>query len=105
MVIAGWGATPSTFPQVIDSWGRGFWDLIPFTLQRSLIIVTGQVVAMSPPVSRFIHRVADPHSPRAAHRAGHGIRPGELVAELGIQSRVQRPGLSPKVARRDKGVD
>ena len=49
IVIAGWTATASTFPQVVDSWGRGFWDLIPFTLQMALIIITGQVLATSPP--------------------------------------------------------
>src|SRR5260221_14118437 len=26
------GATPSSLVQVVDSWGRGFWELIPFTL-------------------------------------------------------------------------
>ena len=37
--------TPSSPFQVVDAWGNGFWDLIPFTLQMSLIIITGHVLA------------------------------------------------------------
>ncbi|HSU85823.1 MAG TPA: TIGR00366 family protein, partial [Chthoniobacterales bacterium] len=37
VIVAGVAFTPSTLPQVIDAWGRGFWELIPFTLQMSLI--------------------------------------------------------------------
>src|ERR1041385_1352364 len=44
----------ATLPQVIDAWGRGFWDLIPFTLQMALIIITGYVLAASPPIGRVI---------------------------------------------------
>ena len=43
-------ATPSTTVQIVDAWGRGFWDLIPFTLQMSLVIITGHVLATSRPM-------------------------------------------------------
>src|SRR5688572_23629108 len=33
VVVAGVSLTPSSLMQVIDAWGRGFWELIPFTLQ------------------------------------------------------------------------
>src|SRR3954467_13895037 len=60
-------ATPSTLPEVIDAWGRGFWELIPFTLQMSLIIITGYVLASSPPIGRVIRALATwPRSPRHA---------------------------------------
>src|SRR3982751_1792634 len=60
-------ATPSTLPQVVDAWGRGFWELIPFTLQMSLIIITGHVLATSRPMGALIRAVAGwPRSPRAA---------------------------------------
>ena len=49
VVLAGVFATPSTVGQVVDAWGRGFWDLIPFTLQMALVIITGHVLATSPP--------------------------------------------------------
>lgn len=41
---------------LVESWGKGFWDLIPFTLQMSLIIITGYVLATSPPIGRLVAR-------------------------------------------------
>ncbi len=41
-----------------DAWGKGFWSLIPFTLQMSMIIVSGYVLASSPPIRRAIGRLA-----------------------------------------------
>jgi short-chain fatty acids transporter len=50
--------TPSSPLQVVDAWGNGFWDLIPFTLQMSLIIITGHVLATSAPMGRAIRGIA-----------------------------------------------
>src|SRR5688500_14764978 len=59
--------TPSSFTQVVDAWGGGFWDLIPFTLQMSLIIITGHVLATSAPVGKAIRAIAGwPRTPRGA---------------------------------------
>ncbi|HYE85845.1 MAG TPA: TIGR00366 family protein [Vicinamibacterales bacterium] len=59
--------TPSTTGQVIDAWGAGFWDLIPFTLQMSLIIITGHVLATSAPMGKAIRAIAGwPATPRGA---------------------------------------
>lgn len=40
--------------RVVDSWGDGFWTLIPFTLQMAMIIVGGYVLASAPPIFRAI---------------------------------------------------
>src|SRR5216683_34010 len=67
VVVAGVAFTPAGLPQVIDAWGKGFWELIPFTLQMALIIITGHVLATSQPVGRVIRRVAAwPTTPRNA---------------------------------------
>ncbi|HJZ74773.1 MAG TPA: TIGR00366 family protein [Vicinamibacterales bacterium] len=67
VLIAAITATPSTLPQVVDAWGSGFWELIPFTLQMSLIIITGHVLATSPPMGRMIRAIASwPRTPRGA---------------------------------------
>jgi short-chain fatty acids transporter len=67
VVIAGTAATPSSLAQVIDAWGSGFWELIPFTLQMSLIIITGHVLATSAPMSRLIRVLAAwPRTPKSA---------------------------------------
>ncbi len=43
---------------VMVQFGKGFWDLITFTMQMALIIVGGYVVATSPPVARLIEWLA-----------------------------------------------
>ena len=59
--------TPSSPLQVIDAWGNGFWDLITFTLQMSLIIITGHVLATSAPMGKAIRAIAAwPTTPRGA---------------------------------------
>ena len=50
--------TTSSPVQVVDAWGNGFWDLIPFTLQMSLIIITGHVLATSAPMRTAIRAIA-----------------------------------------------
>jgi short-chain fatty acids transporter len=67
VIVAALAATPATIVQTVDAWGRGFWDLIPFTLQMALVIITGHVLATSPPVGRLIRTIASwPTSPRGA---------------------------------------
>src|SRR4051812_35474841 len=58
------GAPPAS---VVDAWGKGFWELIPFTLQMSLVIITGYVVASARPVYRLILWLAAlPKGPKSA---------------------------------------
>ena len=40
------------------AFGDGFWSLIPFTMQMSMVAVTGYVLAMSPPIAALLRRVA-----------------------------------------------
>ncbi|MDQ6656208.1 MAG: TIGR00366 family protein, partial [Verrucomicrobiota bacterium] len=105
VVVAGVVFTPSKLPQVIDAWGKGFWELIPFTLQMALIIITGYVLASSPPVGRVIRAIAEiPTSPRNAVA---------LVAFFAMTSSWFNWGfslifsavLAKEVARRVEGVD
>ena len=49
------GSSPQA---VADSFGNGFWDLTAFTLQMSMVVLTGYVVATSPPVAKLIARLA-----------------------------------------------
>lgn len=58
------GASPKA---VADSFGNGFWDLTAFTLQMAMVVLTGYVVATSPPVARMIDRLAQvPSTARTA---------------------------------------
>jgi short-chain fatty acids transporter len=49
------GAEPA---EAAQWFGAGFWDLVAFTMQITMIIVTGYAVAVSPPVHAVIRRMA-----------------------------------------------
>ena len=67
VVVAALVATPTGVVDVASLWGTGFWELIPFTMQMALVIITGYVLASSPPVGALIRRLAAvPADPRAA---------------------------------------
>jgi short-chain fatty acids transporter len=43
---------------LIGAWYKGLWNILTFALQMALILLTGYVVAQSPPVSRFLNWLA-----------------------------------------------
>src|SRR5918996_4290406 len=51
-------AAGSSVLQSAQWFGSGFWDLVAFTMQMSMIIVTGYAVATSAPVYAVIRRMA-----------------------------------------------
>ncbi len=69
------GATPVA---MLDSWGKGFWELIPFTMQMVLVIVTGYVLASSRPIFRAICWLAS--LPRTARGATTMVAVFAMVA-------------------------
>jgi short-chain fatty acids transporter len=53
--------------RVAASFGEGFWSLITFTMQMTMIVISGYVVASSPAVAKFIENLAAlPRTGRAA---------------------------------------
>jgi short-chain fatty acids transporter len=58
------GSSPVT---VAETFGGGLWDLANFTLQAAMVVLTGYVVAASPPIARIIQRIAMvPSTPRGS---------------------------------------
>src|SRR3954454_22058522 len=105
VLAAAVAATPSTLPDVIDAWGRGFWELIPFTLQMSLIIITGHVLATSPPIGRIVRAIASwPRTPRGAVALVTFFTLAASWFNWGF-SLVFGAVLAIEVARRVEGVD
>src|SRR5207253_13269 len=105
VIVAGVASTPSRLPQVIDSWGKGFWELIPFTLQMALIIITGYVLATSQPVGRVIRRVAAwPTTPRNAVALVAFFAMASSWFNWGF-SLIFSAVLAKEIARRVEGVD
>ena len=67
VVVAGLTAGGASAGGIAVIWGKGFWSLIPFTMQMALIVITGTVVATAAPVQRLIDRLAGiPTGNRAA---------------------------------------
>lgn len=52
----------STFDRIVNlvygGWYGGFWNLLAFSMQMALIVVTGSVFANAPPIHRLIVRIA-----------------------------------------------
>src|SRR4249920_1379084 len=69
-VVIVFGATlmVGSSPMQSAQWfGAGFWDLVAFTMQMALIILTGYAVATSAPVFAIIRRLAEiPKNGRSA---------------------------------------
>jgi short-chain fatty acids transporter len=63
----------------------GYWDLVPFTMQMAMILVTGYVAATSPPIHRAIQAMAS--WPRTQKSAIHPFWMLPLLGILGIKAR------------------
>lgn len=51
--------TQGTSPiALVEMWGNGFWALLQFAMQMLLVLVTGFILASSPPVKRVLARLA-----------------------------------------------
>jgi len=60
-------ATPHSVWQCVVFWGDGFWELLTFGMQMTLIMVTGYVVVVSPAVTTFLRWFSRlPKNPHAA---------------------------------------
>src|SRR5258706_10814800 len=57
------GASPVA---VVAAFGDGFWSLIVFTMQMAMVVISGYVVASSPPAAKLIDALA------AVPRTGRG---------------------------------
>ena len=49
------GASPR---DTAAAFGKGYWSLVPFTMQMAFVVVAGFVLASAPPVARVIDRLA-----------------------------------------------
>ncbi|MBI4456836.1 MAG: short-chain fatty acid transporter [Acidobacteria bacterium] len=51
-------ASHKTPVEALGYWTQGFWQLLEFAMQMSLIVLTGYMVAVSPPASRLLNALA-----------------------------------------------
>jgi short-chain fatty acids transporter len=85
--------------------GSGFWDLVAFTIQMSMIVITGYAVATSPPVYAVIRRLAA--LPRTGRGAAAYVGLFSMLASLVSWSfsLIFSALLAREVAHRVRGAD
>jgi len=69
IVIVTIGALLAGVPakSIANSFGEGYWTLIPFTMQMAMVVISGYVVASSPPAGKLIGWLAKiPKTERSA---------------------------------------
>lgn len=54
----GIGLTGNTAYDMMVFWGDGFWNLLAFTMQMALVLITGHVLANSPFFKKLLQRMA-----------------------------------------------
>lgn len=91
--------------EVARLWGSGFWDLLGFTLQMALVIITGAVLATTRPVSHVIVALASvPKTARGAVGWVTFLAMASSWFNWGF-SLIFSAMLAREVARRMEGVD
>jgi short-chain fatty acids transporter len=105
IVFAATLAAGSTPAQSAQWFGAGFWDLVAFTMQMSLIIVTGYAVATAPPVYAIIKKIAE--IPKTGRGATAFVALFSMLSSLisWSFSLIFSGLLAREVARRVKGSD
>ncbi|RKE38462.1 short-chain fatty acids transporter [Paraburkholderia sp. BL23I1N1] len=99
------GLTPKAPADLVMLWGSGFWNLLAFSMQMAMILVTGHALASSGPVKRVLVALAS-----SARTPGQGVM---LVAFVGAVACAINWGfglvlgamLAREVARRVQGTD
>ena len=103
--LLAFGLTPKQPVELISLWGAGFWNLLAFSMQMAMILVTGHALASSPPIRRLLVLLAG-----TARSPAQGVM---LVAFVGSVACAINWGfglvlgamLAREVARRVRGVD
>src|SRR5881394_2532420 len=95
----------STVLDTAQHFGAGFWDLVAFTMQMSMIVITGYAVATSPPIYALVRRLAG--APRTARGAVAFVALFSMLASLVSWSfsLIFSALLAREVAHRVKGSD
>ena len=59
------GITQTGPLQIVDYWGKGFFEILPFTMQMVLVLVSGYALASAKIVRKFLKAIAKiPRTPR-----------------------------------------
>ena len=69
----------------VIAWGNGFWTLLAFSMQMSLIVITGYALATTPVCTRLISAVCSkPNSPTGTLHLCCFVIICRILFELGV---------------------
>ncbi|QLB15070.1 TIGR00366 family protein [Mannheimia granulomatis] len=107
IVIFFWafGVTEHSAGTLVEMWGNGFWNLLAFSMQMAMVVVTGNALASAPQIRRFLSTAAS-----VAKTSSQGVM---LVTFMSCVACAINWGFglvvgamfAKEVARRIKGVD
>jgi short-chain fatty acids transporter len=105
IIFAASVAAGSSVAQTAQWFGAGFWDLVAFTMQMSMIIITGYAVATAPPVYAVVRKIAE--IPTNGRNAAAFVGLFSMLASLlsWSFSLIFSGLLAREVARRVRGSD
>lgn len=90
---------------LVKYWGQGFWVLLTFSMQMALVVFTGTILAVSPPVSRVLDKLSTlARNPTQAIVLMAVVSMGLALFNWGL-SIVGSAVFVKFLARRVKGVD
>lgn len=103
--LSAWGLTDHGPTSLVHMWGDGFWNLLAFSMQMAMVVVTGNALASAPQIRRFLGTAAS-----VAHTPAQGVM---LVTFVGAVACTINWGFglvvgamfAKEVARRIKGTD
>ena len=52
------GLTGTPMPKIVEDWGGGFFGILPFSMQMTLVVATGYTLAAAPPVRAMLRAIA-----------------------------------------------
>lgn len=52
-------STKQSFIAVVGHWGKGVWGILAFSMQMVLVLVTGHVLALSPPFKKLLDHLSN----------------------------------------------
>ena len=98
-------ATEKSLTDCIRFWGDGFWELLAFSMQMTLIMVTGYIMVVSPIMNRLLRWVASiPKTPTGAVALTALVVHVACLDQLGFEHHRLRHS-SKYMARHHKDVD
>ena len=91
--------------EVVSNWGGGVWNLLGFSMQMALVLVTGATLAAAPSIKKFINKLASlPKTPAGAIALVTGISAVACWLNWGF-GLIVGAIFAKEIAKKLKGVD